>query len=50
VALAVPGTAWELKFPCTLEACASVPSMGRILLDERSQPEPMTATVAKRKT
>jgi hypothetical protein len=26
-----------------------VPSMGRILLDERSQPEPMTATVAKRK-
>ncbi len=27
--------------------CASVPSMGRILLDERSQPEPMTATVAK---
>ena len=27
----------------------SVPSMGRILLDERSQPEPMTATVAKRK-
>src|ERR1035438_789820 len=32
-----------------LTACASVPSMGRILLDERSQPEPMTATVAKRK-
>ena len=30
-------------------ACASVPSMGRILLDERSQPEPMTATVANRK-
>jgi hypothetical protein len=27
----------------------SVPSMGRILLDERSQSEPMTATVAKRK-
>ncbi len=27
----------------------SVPSMGRISLDERSQPEPMTATVAKRK-
>jgi len=27
----------------------SVPSMGRVLLDERSQPEPMTATVAKRK-
>jgi len=30
-------------------ACPSVPSMGRISLDERSQPEPMTATVAKRK-
>jgi hypothetical protein len=30
-------------------ACPSVPSMGRILLDERSQPEPMTATVGKRK-
>jgi hypothetical protein len=30
-------------------ACASVPSMGRILLDERSQPEPMTATVVNRK-
>jgi hypothetical protein len=30
-------------------ACASVPSMGRISLNERSQPEPMTATVAKRK-
>jgi hypothetical protein len=29
--------------------CPSVPSMGRISLDERSQPEPMTATVAKRK-
>lgn len=28
-------------------ACASVPGMGRISLDERSQPEPMTATVAK---
>ena len=28
---------------------ASVPNMGRILLDERSQPEPMTATVVKRK-
>jgi len=28
---------------------ASVPSMGRVSLDERSQPEPMTATVAKRK-
>jgi heavy metal efflux system protein len=28
---------------------ASVPSMGRNSLDERSQPEPMTATVAKRK-
>lgn len=27
----------------------SVPSMGRILLDERSQSEPMTATVANRK-
>ncbi len=27
----------------------SVPSMGRISLDERSQPEPMTATVANRK-
>lgn len=27
----------------------SVPGMGRILLDERSQPEPMTVTVAKRK-
>ena len=26
-----------------------VPSMGGILLDERSQPGPMTATVAKRK-
>ena len=25
----------------------SVPSMGRILLDERSQSEPMTATVAE---
>jgi len=27
----------------------SVPGMGRVLLDERSQPEPMTVTVAKRK-
>jgi hypothetical protein len=27
----------------------SVPSMGRILLDERSQPELITTTVAKRK-
>src|ERR1035441_5220172 len=27
----------------------SVPGMGRILLDERSQPEPMTVTVANRK-
>jgi hypothetical protein len=27
----------------------SVPDMGRILLDERSQPEPMMVTVAKRK-
>jgi hypothetical protein len=26
-----------------------VPGMGRVLLDERSQPEPMTVTVAKRK-
>jgi len=30
-------------------ACPSVPSMGRILLDERSQPEPMTVTVVNRK-
>ena len=29
--------------------CPSVPSMGRILLDERSQPEPMMVTVANRK-
>jgi len=29
--------------------CPCVPSMGRILLDERSRPEPMTATVANRK-
>jgi hypothetical protein len=29
------------------EARASVPSMGRVSLDERSQPEPMTATVAE---
>ncbi len=28
-------------------ACASVPSMGRISLDERSQPGPVTATVVK---
>ncbi len=28
---------------------ASLPSMGRILLDERSQPGPMTVTVANRK-
>jgi len=34
---------------CKLEACPSVPGMGRISLDERSQPEPMTVTVAKRK-
>jgi len=33
--------------PAALENRRSVPSMGRILLDERSQPEPMTATVAK---
>jgi hypothetical protein len=26
-----------------------VPSMGRISLDERSQPEPVTATVVNRK-
>ena len=32
-----------------MNVCPSVPSMGRILLDERSQPEPMTATVVKRK-
>ncbi len=32
-----------------LKAGPSVPSMGRILLDERSQPGPMTATVANRK-
>ena len=32
-----------------LKACPSVPSMGRILLDERSQPEPMAATVVNRK-
>jgi len=32
-----------------LKRCPSVPDMGRILLDERSQPEPMTVTVAKRK-
>jgi hypothetical protein len=32
-----------------LEIGARVPSMGGILLDERSQSEPMTATVAKRK-
>ena len=36
-----------LKRVRRLKACPSVPSMGRILLDERSQPEPMTATVAK---
>jgi hypothetical protein len=29
--------------------CPSVPSMGRISLDERSQPEPMTVTVVNRK-
>ena len=32
------------------EAYTSVPSMGRILLEEGSQSEPMTATVVKRKT
>ncbi len=32
--------------PADLGIRPSVPSMGRILLDERSQPEPMTATVA----
>jgi hypothetical protein len=32
-----------------LEIGGRVPSMGGILLDERSQPGPMTATVAKRK-
>ena len=31
------------------EACPSVPDMGRISLDKRSQPEPMTVTVANRK-
>jgi hypothetical protein len=35
--------------PAGLEARPSVPSMGRISLDERSQPEPVTATVANRK-
>jgi hypothetical protein len=39
----------RLKGGCSLKGCPSVPSMGRNLLDERSQPEPMTATVAKRK-
>jgi hypothetical protein len=32
-----------------LKGRSSVPSMGRISLDERSQPEPMTATVVNRK-
>jgi hypothetical protein len=27
-----------------------VPGIGRILLDEMSQPEPMSATIVKRKT
>src|SRR5258708_15320533 len=30
-------------------ACPRVPSMGRILLDERSQPEPMRVTAANHK-
>ena len=35
------------KAPAAKTAGARVPSMGRVLLDERSQSGPMTATVAK---
>lgn len=35
--------------PWQPEGCPSVPSMRRILLDEMSQSEPITVTVAKRK-
>jgi hypothetical protein len=42
---------YPLEWLCTGDkiAGASVPSMGRISLDERSQPGPMTATVVNRK-
>jgi hypothetical protein len=47
---AVPAVRNPKRIPSQLrEAYASVPGMGRILLDERSQPEPMTVTVANRK-
>jgi len=39
------GEIYLRQTPCP---ATSVPSMGRILLDERSQSEPMTATVVNR--